>query len=420
MRQRLGARAEAAAIRVVSNAQDDTKAVVEPNLEASVAGPASDELADRLKQQKLLAELGVLALQGKSLDDLLREAARVAAEGLDAHFSKVLRILPDQSGLLVIAGCGWGDDVIGRAVIGADSESAASYALATGQPVISNHLESETRFRTPEFLAKHGVRRAVNVILQGEGAAYGVLEVDSRKPGEFSEHDLTFLQGAANLLAMAIERRRYDQRLKNSLDHQQALLKEVNHRVKNSLQLVVSMLRLQAASVGNEEVSYRLGEAQARVNAIARAHERLYRTTDFTHLDVTSYLCEVCDDLDGPSVSCNGPSGIMIATDRAIPLALLVSELVTNSLKHAYPGQSGSVQVTVAPIASGHLQISVSDGGVGLPESFDPDTPKTLGIQLVKSFAQKLDASLEFHRRTPGTEVMVVLSPEIGSATPES
>jgi two-component sensor histidine kinase len=290
----------------------------------------------------------------------------------------------------------------------------------TGQPVISNHLESETRFRTPEFLAKHGVRRAVNVILQGEGAAYGVLEVDSRKPGEFSEHDLTFLQGAANLLAMAIERRRYDQRLKNSLDHQQALLKEVNHRVKNSLQLVVSMLRLQAASVGNEEVSYRLGEAQARVNAIARAHERLYRTTDFTHLDVTSYLCEVCEDLDGPSVSCDGPCGIMIATDRAIPLALLVSELVTNSLKHAYPGQSGSVQTTVAPIASGHLQISVADEGVGLPEGFDPDAPKTLGIQLVKSFAQKLDASLEFHRRTPGTEVIVVLSPETGSATPGS
>src|SRR5690606_12349729 len=95
-----------------------------------------------------------------------------------------------------------------------------------------------------------------------------------------------------------IERRRYEQRLKSSLEHQQALLREVNHRVKNSLQLVVSMLRLQAVGARDPEVSRIVGEAQARVNAIARAHERLYRSTEFTHLDVTGYLCEVCADLN--------------------------------------------------------------------------------------------------------------------------
>lgn len=387
---------------------------------AETAEVGFDELAYRIRQQKLLAELGVRALQGKSLEELLHEAARVTAEGLGADFSTIFRILPDQSGLVVVAGDGWGEDVIGKAVTLADLDSPAGYALKTGQPVISNDLENDTRFRAPEILTKYGVRRAINVVLQGEGAPFGVLEVDSRGAGEFSDHDLTFLQGAANLLGIAIERRRYEQRLKSSLEHQQALLREVNHRVKNSLQLVVSMLRLQAAGARDPEVSRIVGEAQARVNAIARAHERLYRSTEFTHLDVTGYLCEVCADLNAGNIHCDGPRGIMIATDRAISLALLVSELVTNSMKYAYPNQPGPVRVTVAPIADDKLQISVADEGVGLPEDFDPEVPRTLGIQLVKSFAQKLDASVEFHRRQPGTEVAVVMPREMHSTTLQS
>ena len=86
----------------------------------------------------------------------------------------------------------------------------------------------------------------MNVILQGDGAPYGILEVDSRSEGEFTEHDIAFLQGAANILGMAIERQRHERRLNEALEHQQVLVKEINHRVKNSLQLVSSMLNLQA------------------------------------------------------------------------------------------------------------------------------------------------------------------------------
>lgn len=90
------------------------------------------------------------------------------------------------------AGIGWGPDVIGVATVGADIESPAGYALITGKPVISNHLGNEKRFRTPELLVKHGIRRVMNVILQGDGSPYGVLEADSRSEGEFSIHDVSF------------------------------------------------------------------------------------------------------------------------------------------------------------------------------------------------------------------------------------
>ena len=167
-------------------------------------------LRSRIRQQEILAEFGVTALKGIPLMELLNAAVRLAAEGLEAEFCKVLEYIPTENRLLMRAGIGWHEGLVGTATIGADLASPSGFALRTGKPVISNHLENEERFRTPELLAVHGVRRAMNVIFQGDGAPYGVLEVDSRSEGEFSEHDIAFLQGAANILGMAIERQRHE------------------------------------------------------------------------------------------------------------------------------------------------------------------------------------------------------------------
>ena len=140
----------------------------------------------------------------------------------------------------------------------ASMASPAGYALHTGKPVISNHLDIEDRFRTPELLVQHGIRRAMNVILQGDGTPYGVLEVDSRSEGEFAQSDIVFLQGVANILGMAIERQRMEGNLRQALDRQQLLIKEVNHRVNNSLQIVASMLHLHASGAESGEVRHEL------------------------------------------------------------------------------------------------------------------------------------------------------------------
>jgi GAF domain-containing protein len=101
--------------------------------------------------------------------------------------------------------------------VGAELASPSGYALRTGKPVICNNLSNERRFIVPELLTEHGVRRAINVILQGEGHPHGVLEVDGCSQGEFSEHDVAFLQGAANIVGMAIKRQRYERRLTEAL-----------------------------------------------------------------------------------------------------------------------------------------------------------------------------------------------------------
>ena len=302
-------------------------------------------LRQRIRQQELLAELGVLALQRTSFSDMLNHTARMTAEGLGAEYCKVLEYIPAENRLLVCAGVGWEAGIVGSASVGADLASPAGYALRTGKPVISNHLENEQRFRTPELLIEHGIHRAMNVILQGDGAPFGVLEVDSTSEGEFSEQDIAFLQGAANILGMAIEQQQYQRKLKAALDRHQVLLKEVNHRVKNSLQVVSSMLQLQARSVGDPELSERLNEASTRVNAVGRAYERLAYNADYENIDLVEYLRQIVGDLQSTVAPCqiefDAPEEIQFAADRAILVGLILNELVSNAGKYAYPDRPG-------------------------------------------------------------------------------
>ena len=280
----------------------------DPVVERNPAGKSDDlsgrALRLRIRQQELLAELGVLALQGASFVEMLNHTARITAEGLRAKYCKVMEFLPAENRLVVRAGVGWEEGVIGHATVGADLASPAGYALRTGKPVISNHLENEQRFRTPELLIKHGIRRAMNVILQGDGSPFGVLEVDSRSEGEFGEHDIAFLQGAANILGMAIEQQQYQRKLQAALDRHQILLKEVNQRVKNSLQVVSGMLQLQASGVGDPVVSDRLQEASTRISAVGRAYERLAYNADYENIGLVSYLREVISDLETAVAPC--------------------------------------------------------------------------------------------------------------------
>src|SRR6202142_1674785 len=337
--------------RVLSSGMNPKSDTDEPVVEGKPGKEPEDltgrALRLRIRQQELLAELGVLALQRTSFTDLLNHTARMTAEGLDAEYCKIMEYIPADKRLLVRAGVGWGEGVVGNATVGADLDSPAGYALQTGKPVISNHLENEERFRTPELLAEHGIRRAMNVILQGDGLPFGVLEVDSQSEGEFGEHDIAFLQGAANILGMAIEQQQYQRRLQAALDRHQILLKEVNHRVKNSLQVVSSMLHLQANAANDPALSERLNEASSRVNAVGRAYNRLAYNADYENIDLVAYLREVVQDLESAVAPCkvqlDTPNEIEFAASRAILVALIVNELILNAGRHAYPDSSEGV-----------------------------------------------------------------------------
>jgi two-component sensor histidine kinase len=371
-------------------------------------------LSQRIRQQEILAELGVTALKGATFDKLLEDTARLTAEGLRAEFCKVLEHVPAEHRLLLRAGTGWEPGVVGTASVGDDLESPAGYALRTGKSVISNHLENEERFRTPEVLRQHGIHRAMNVILQGDGRPFGVLEVDSRSEDKFVEEDLAFLQGAANLLGMAIERDRHERNMKAALAREQILRNEMNHRVKNSLMIVASMLQLQARDVGDETATAHLKEASLRVTAVAQAHDRLFQSANIERLDLGKYVASVCKDLDASVPRCvihmDAAPEIELPTDQAISVALIVNELITNAVKYAYPGRlDGKIHIAVTDAADDKIAISVRDEGQGLPADFDLTKPRGLGMQIMTSFAQQLHGTLTAHAQDPGTKFVLTI-----------
>jgi two-component system, sensor histidine kinase PdtaS len=364
------------------------------------------ELPYRLRQQSLLGEFGRSALQTRDIAQILQRATELCAQGLETRFSKVLEYMPDDKRLLVRAGIGWGPGTAGQVSLGVDLESPAGYAFQTGQNVISNHLQEETRFRTPKLLSDHGIRRAINVLIArgGEGRLpFGVLEVDSPQSGQFDVADADFLAGFAGLLGIAIERQHADADLQEALDHQAMLTREMSHRVKNSLASVVGLLRVQSRSAQSEDVRNALKDAASRITTIAQVHDHLWRSTKIGFVDIADFAGELCRKLQetlSHKVSCTF-GHLMISADMAIPLGLLINELVTNSAKHAYPDGSGEIRVS-GERRGADLHVEVSDLGIGLPKDFDIDQPRaSLGFKVIKSLLAQLDGHIAVASNTP-------------------
>jgi two-component sensor histidine kinase len=407
----------------------------DPKSEGSAASPvppeqggdAAEELAYRLRQQQLAAQYGLFALKTHDLDALLQEATRACAEGLQSEFCKASEYLPGEGQFLVRAGVGWRPGIVGRARAGADIDSPAGFAFKTGRPVISNHLESESRFRTPAILLEHGVKRAINVLIQGDTEQFGVLEVDSPVEGRFTEDDLAFMQGFANLLGVAIERQHAEEalrasevQLKRAMEHQRVLTREISHRVKNSLGMVAALLNMHARTSTLSALRQGLSDAETRVHAIAQIHDRLWRSDDVETINLQEFMTGLCEQLKlsaPPGQTLNHEfAPVAIATDQAAPLGLLVNELVTNAFKYAYPQGAGDVRVVIARIDAERLRLDVSDRGVGLPSDFNVEASGSLGMKLIASLSLQLGGQAEWRDAKPGTRFVLDFVPRDSSA----
>jgi len=375
-----------------------------------------NELPYRLRQQSLLGEFGRIAMQTREFRQILQRATELCAQGLQARFAKVLEYLPDENRLMVRAGVGWASDTIDTVSLAADIGSPAGYAYQTGETVISNHLEAETRFRTPQLLADHGVRRAINVLIErgGDGKTFfGVLEVDSPDPGQFDQADADFLAGFAGLLGIAIERQQADAKLQEALEHQALLTREMSHRVKNSLTSVVGLLRVQARSAQSQDVKNALEDASLRVATIAEVHDHLWRGSQIGFVDLADFMIQLCKKLKGTTgrhaLHCHADP-MLLSADHAIPLGLLINELVTNAVKYAYPEGAGAIEVNAREI-EGHLRVEVSDQGIGLPNGFDIDQPRaSLGFKVITGLVRQLQGQLKFVSNNPkGTHFLLDL-----------
>ncbi len=174
------------------------------------------ELRLRARQQAAVAALGQFALTATDLDELLDRAVRLVAETLDVELCKVLELLPGDRGLLLRAGVGWKDGLIGRATVGAGMDSQAGYTLLRSAPVIVDNLPTEARFRGPSLLFDHAVVSGLSTAIPGPKQPYGVLGAHTCRPRRFTTDDTNFIQAIANILATVSQRRRLEEQFRQA------------------------------------------------------------------------------------------------------------------------------------------------------------------------------------------------------------
>ena len=235
-----------------------------------------------------------------------------------------------------------------------------------------------------------------------------------RKDGTIRDVEINaigvMLEGRAYLYASArdiTERKMSERLIRESLREQEALLKEVHHRVKNNLQVIASLLRLESGRSAHSDIQSVLRDMQGRIQSLALLHETLYRSGTFATVDLGDYLRQLTAQAFRALASRSGAirlevdvDSATVDMDKAIPCGLLVNELVSNSLKHGFPdGRGGKVRVELRrQDGASSVCLRVSDTGVGLPEDFEARRGKSLGLQLVADLARQLDGSLEIGR----------------------
>jgi two-component sensor histidine kinase len=243
----------------------------------------------------------------------------------------------------------------------------------------------EAWHREQEIFTRSGERRLIrwnnSVLRSGTGEVIGTASI-----GE----DIT-------------ARKQAEEALQSSLREKEALLKEVHHRVKNNLQVITSLLRLESGRSTHADTKSVLVDMQGRIRSMALLHESLYRSGTFASVDLGVYLKQLVTQafraLDAQSGAIHlhlELASVRVAMDQATPCGLLVNELVSNCLKHGFAdGRGGEVRVVLQELDGNQLRLSVSDNGVGLPDDFTLRRENSLGLQLVADLTRQIGGILQ-------------------------
>ncbi len=226
------------------------------------------------------------------------------------------------------------------------------------------------------------------------------------------------VHGVLSIVRDITQRKEVEKKIKNALREKEVLLREIHHRVKNNLQIISSLLKLQSRYIRDEQYTEMLRDSQNRIRSMALIHEKLYHSENLLNIDFEPYIRSLTDELirsyGAAKVAVNiEVDTISVSVDTAIPCGLIINELVSNSLKHAFPDGKGEIAVTLHAI-DGTIELTVSDTGVGIPDTVDFRTTETLGLRLVTILAEdQLNGDIIL-KREAGTEFCITFPAQNG------
>jgi PAS domain S-box-containing protein len=282
-----------------------------------------------------------------------------------------------------------------------------------GQPIEALMPE---RFQQKHVAQRTGFLGTSSVRTMGAGLElYGRRSDGTEFPVDIMLSPLESLEGKVVLAVVRDITERLDaDRQRQLAARSETLMREIHHRVKNNLQVILSLLSVQAENVHDPAALAIITESESRIRSVSLIHEKLYRSQELGAIDFAEYINDLCvhlfhsfgaSDL-GIRLELN-VDGVRLGVDSAVPCGLIVNELVSNALKHAFAdGRSGAVTVALSN-AGDRVELVVRDDGVGWPDGLDISTSKGLGLQLVSLLANQLDGELDVLERSAGTALRI-------------
>ena len=379
---------------------------------------AEEELQARVRQQEMVAKLGLQALGTCDVDALIQESVSQLAKTLGVNFCQLLELEAGGEAWKMRAGVGWNPDWIGDAVLRAESGSLADYTVNSGEPVLFNDLRREQRFHKQPFLDYHGVVSGMNVLLRKAGEPCAILGVYSADPRAFKEHDVHCVQAVANILATAIERRQAEENVRRFNTELEGRVKQrteqlelanreleafsysVSHDLRAPLRHMDGFVEILRSSIPEDQVN---DQAQLSLGAISQAARKMSRLIEdllafsrmgraemnSTPVNLSAAINRVCAEL---KCDCQGREIAWeiqpLPTVNGDPemLRLVFTNLIANALKYTRPRPDTRIEVGTQPADNEHV-VYVRDNGVG----FDPQyAHKLFGV------FQRLHSAKEF------------------------
>lgn len=405
--------------------------------QAATASPLSStaELVEQLEHNRLLATIALRIRESLNADEILQTSVDEVRRFLDTDRVLIYRFNPDFSGTVVVESVapGW-QPALGSTVT--DTCFGKTYAplyLEGRIQVVEDIYTAGLTQCHINILALFDVRANLVVpILQGEHLWGLLCAYHCSGPRLWQAFEVDLLKQLATHIAIAIqqselyqkaqtelaERKRADEKLQASLKEKEILLKEIHHRVKNNLQIISSLLKLQSSYIEDEQALTMFKDSQNRIRSMALIHEKLYQAKDLSKIDFSEYIHDLTHTLmrsysaHSQAVRLNVDiRNIRLSIDTAIPCGLIINELVSNAFKHAFPSSQpeGEISIKLHSISDGKFILSVRDNGVGFPPHLDFQNTETLGLELVCTLTAQLEGEIQLFR-DQGTEFIITFS----------
>lgn len=292
-----------------------------------------------------------------------------------------------------------------------------AYAYLRQHDLLEDSLEeANNRLAMDEMMASYALYKAENQMSRLEQQQR--LQELELQNYELERNSLILLLSAVAIIVLMVLLRyrsvkQFNQQLKTanqelretliSNEEKETLLKEIHHRVKNNLQIITSLIRLQSASIKDPKIAALFSDSQHRIKTMALVHEELYRTKNFTSVDVGEYLERLTRDLvDTYAIRRNIDFSIKtdvkrLGVNTLIPMGLMVNEIITNALKHAFDGEEGKISIAFCKAQSNEFDLHISDNGSGFPAGVDFENPETLGLELINTLTDQLDGTVRYY-----------------------